>query len=138
MPEFVLHRNYILRTTKGHTIGFTKNKPINIPQICVEDALAIGAQPVNPKDADILGEEEAAAPPLSADEREAKIFEAFEIMKTRNERNDFTASGVPNNKRLPALLGFELTNKERDAFWQKYREREEAAREQRELDLRVS
>ena len=134
MPLFTLHRNYILNTTKGYSINFKKGKPTPVPPRCIEDAVAIGAQPVDPADGDVLGEEEKAQPSMSANEKEAKVFEAFGIMKTRNERGDFTASGLPNNKRLPALLGFELTNRERDTYWQKYRELEQAAHDQAELD----
>ena len=134
MPLFTLHRNYIMNTTKGHSIRFTKGEPVNVPPICIEDAVAIGAQPVDPTDGDVLGEEEKAQPSMTAEEREAKVFEAFGVMKTRNERGDFTASGLPNNKRLPALLGFELTNRERDSYWQKHRELEQDAVDQAELD----
>lgn len=134
MPLFTLHRNYLLNTTKGYSINFKKNQPTPVPPRCVEDAVAIGAQPVDPDDGDVLGEEEQPEPSLSPADREAKVFEAFGIMKARNERSDFTASGLPNNKRLPALLGFELTNRERDTYWQKYRELEQAAIDQAELD----
>lgn len=136
MPLFTLHRNYILRTMKGHTIGFKEGIPTNVPDICIEDAVAIGAQPVE-GEVDVLGEEEKAQPPLTADEREAKVFEAFRTMKARNERNDFTASGLPSNKRLPALLNFELTNAERDAYWQKFREQEQETVDQAKLDRAV-
>jgi hypothetical protein len=49
MPQFILHRNYVLRTTNGHAIGFVANEPTNVPEICVEDAVAIGARPVDPR-----------------------------------------------------------------------------------------
>lgn len=138
MPLFTLHRNFILNTTKGHSIRFVKDQPTNVPPRCIEDAVAIGAQPVDPKDGDVLGEEEQVQPSLSPAEREAKVFEAFGIMKTRNERGDFTASGLPNNKRLPSLLGFELTNRERDSYWQKFREQEQAVVDQNELDHKTA
>jgi len=138
MPQFTLHRNYVLRTTRGHAIRFVKGEPVNVPPICVEDAIAIGAQPVDPKDGDILGEEEKPQPSLTADERKAKVFEAFSIMKTRGERNDFTASGSPDARKLPALTGFELTSKERDAFWQEYRAMEQEERAQVEIDAKVA
>lgn len=138
MPLFTLHRNYILNTTKGHSIRFTKGKPVNVPPICIEDVVAIGAQAVNAEDGDILGEEEKVQPSMTADERKAKVFEAFGIMKTRNERGDFTASGLPNNKRMPSLLGFEITNQERDRMWQEFREQEQAAVDQAELDHRAA
>ena len=138
MPEFILHRNYILRTTKGHIIGFKAGKPTNVPTICVEDVVAIGAVPVNAGDGDVLGEEEKVEQPLNAEERKAKVFEAFDTMKARGERNDFTGNGLPDNRRLPALLGFEITAKERDTYWQTYRELEQEALEQKKLDLEAT
>lgn len=137
MPLFTLHRNYILRTTKGHSIRFIKGQPVNVPTVCVEDAVAIGAQAVDAQDGDILGEENKPQPSMTSEERKAKVFEAFGVMKTRNERGDFTASGIPNAKRLPALLGFELTSKERDTYWMEYRALEQEGIDQHELDFKT-
>jgi hypothetical protein len=76
MPEFTLHRNFVLRTTKGHAINFRKGKPTYVPPMCVPDAVAIGAQAVD-GDADVLGEEVAEPIPLTQPERDAKIREAI-------------------------------------------------------------
>ena len=138
MPLFTLHRNYVLRTTKGHTITFEKGKPTNVPPIIVQDAVGIGAIPVDQKDGDVLGEEAKPQPSMPPEERKAKIFEAFGTMKMRNERNDFTASGVPDARRLQPLLGFELTSKERDTFWQEFRALEQENKDQIDLDAKVS
>lgn len=134
MPQFTLHRNYILRTTKGHIIGFKKDTPTNVPLICVHDAIAIGAVQLDGDKVDNLGPEEVKIIPLSPAERKDKVFGAFRIMKARGERSDFTGNGLPNNKRLPDLLGFELTNTERDKYWQEFREAEQEAIEQAKLD----
>ena len=138
MPKFTLHRNYVLRTTKGHIISFKKDQPTNVPPVCVEAAVAIGAVAVDAKDGDILGEVAKPEPSMTADEREAKVFEAFGIMKMRNERGDFTASGVPDGRRLPVLLGFEITAQERDAYWAAFRELEQSNRDQAELDAKMN
>lgn len=134
MPQFTLHRNHILRTTKGHAIHFKKGEPTNVPPVCVEDAVAIGAQPVDPEDIDVLGDEAPVEQALSPEERKAKVFEAFGIMKTRGERSDFGASGSPNVRPLQTLTGFEVSSKERDTLWLEYRELEQAAHDQAELD----
>jgi hypothetical protein len=138
MPEFTLHRNYLLRTTKGHSVRFVKGKPSNVPPRCVEDALAIGAVPTDPKEGDILEDAPKAAPSMSADERRAKVFEAFGIMKMRGERQDFTASNAPNTKRLPALVGFEVTRKERDSYWRDFQAQEQENADQAALDRRTA
>lgn len=136
MPKFTLHRNFVLRTTKGHIISFKKGQPTNVPPVCVEAAVAIGAQPVDVQDGDVLGEEEVK-PSMTPGERKAKVFEAFCVMKTRNERNDFTASGIPDARRLQPLLGFEVTSRERDSYWQQFRALEQEEKDQIDLDAKV-
>lgn len=119
MPLFTLHRNHVLRTTKGHSIGFAKGQPTWVPPTCVPDAVAIGAVAVD-GDVDVLGDEAPAAVVLTPEERQAKLFEAFEAMLVRNERSDFTASGLPSDKRLSEMVGFDVPRRERDAAWQAF------------------
>lgn len=121
MPYFTLHRNFTLRTTKGHTAVFVKDEPTWVPPMCVPDAVAIGA--VSQDTVDILGEESPVVH-LSPEEKEAKLFAAFEIMLNRSERSDFTASGAPHVKRLTKLCEFEVTNRERDSAWQTYSQKQ--------------
>lgn len=120
MPFFTLHRNFVLRTTKGHTISFAKGEPAWVPPMCVPDAVAIGAVAVDEGAGDVLGEEKQAASPLTPEERQAKLFEAFETMLNRTERSDFTASGLPHAKKLTEMVGFDVGNRERDTAWQAY------------------
>lgn len=137
MPLFTLHRNYVLRTTKGHTITFRKGEPTSVPPVIVSDAVAIGAIAVD-GDVNVLGDEAVPTPSMTPDERKAKVFEAFGKMKIRNERNDFTASGVPDARRLQPLLGFEITSKERDTYWTEFRALEQEGKDQIDLDAKVA
>lgn len=118
MPFFTLHRNFTLRTTKGFTINFVKGEPVWVPPMCVPDAVAIGA--VSDEAVDVLGEEAKPVVQLSPDERKGKLFHAFDVLLARNERGDFTASGLPHNRKLEELCGFDITNKERDAAWMEF------------------
>lgn len=118
MPFFTLHRNYILRTTKGHSIEFKKGEPAWVPPLCVSDAVAIGA--VSEEDVDVIGEEEKPVVTISVEDRQAKLFAAFDSLLARNERGDFTASGLPHVKKLEAIVDFEVSNRERDELWQQY------------------
>jgi hypothetical protein len=86
----------------------------------------------------ILGDEEPAAIPLTPEQRKAAILAAFRTMETRGERVDFTASGVPNAKRLPALTGFEVSTAERDACWTVYRTELQEEQDQLSLDVQMS
>ena len=44
MPDFVLNRNYALRSLTGHSINFVKGKPCYVPPAVVKEAVAIGAE----------------------------------------------------------------------------------------------
>jgi len=120
MPAFTLHRNFVLRTTRGHTIRFEKEVPAHVPTACISDAIAIGAVSVDGS-ANVLGDEKEVEIPLTPDQRKAKVFEAFSQMVQRNDRLDFTASGVPNAKRVTPLCGFELTSRDRDTYWTEFK-----------------
>jgi len=135
MPLFTLHRNFVLRTTKGHSIGFEKGKATLVPTICIEDAIAIGAVPVEGMDS--VSPEAPEAVILTPAQRKAAIFAAFETMATRGDRADYTASGTPNAKRLPALCGFEVPLGERDIAWNEFKAIAQANKDQHELDARL-
>lgn len=120
MPHMTLHRNFVLRTTKGHAIRFKKGEPSLVPAVCVEDAVAIGAIAVEDGEADVIPEEEVA-PVLTPTERLAEINKAFVTMTRRQERNDFTGNGIPNIKKLEQIVGFEVHSKERDSAWKAFR-----------------
>lgn len=124
MPLFKLHRNYTLRTTKGFAITFVKDEPTWVPPAGVSDAIAIGAVPEGDS-IDVLGEEQSeVVQEFSPEQRKAKLFEAFHTMLSRNVRGDFGANGLPANRKLESLCGFEVGNRERDDAWQEYSQRE--------------
>ena len=76
MSMFTLHRNYILRTNKGHSIRFVKGEPTWVPPLCEVDAVAIGAVPQ--EGTDVLPPEAVPEKELTPAERKAKMFEAFD------------------------------------------------------------
>lgn len=120
MPWFTLHRNYSMSTKAGHVIGFMKGVKTWVPPAIVADAVAIGAQPVDRTDETEVIPTEIEASQLSAAEKRAKYFESFEKMLTRNQRGDFTASGLPHAKILEGMLGFQVMTPERDSMWSEY------------------
>ena len=124
MPDFVLNRNYNLRTTFGHIVNFVKGVPTFVPPIIVKEALLIGAEPCDGSvDASILdAEEQTAPPPPSGADREKQVWMAFDRICERNERESFTAQGVPTQSSVEQVAGFKITRKEQQTFWQSYRE----------------
>jgi hypothetical protein len=122
MPWFTLHRNYVLSTTAGHVLRFEKDKSTWVPPACVANAVAIGAQPVDPLpvEADIFPPEPKTPVALTPEQRQKTFFDAFETLLLRSARGDFTASGLPHLKQLEPLIGFPVSQQERDEFWDKY------------------
>ncbi len=121
MPDFVLHRDYVLRSLKGHAIGFTKGQPTFVPPECVKEAVAIGALAVDGGQPDVLGEEVTQVAAPEGEDRKELIFAAFEELEAKNEREDWTASGMPRDAALEKILDFKVDSKERTAFWVEYR-----------------
>lgn len=120
MPDFVLHRDYTLCSMKGHAIDFMKGQPTWVPPECVKEAVAIGATPVDGP-VEVLTPETVEAVAPEGDERQQLVFAAFEDMELTNEREDWTASGMPTTSALERVLGFEVDSKERNALWLEYR-----------------
>jgi hypothetical protein len=129
MAMLVLHRNFILRTTKGHSIQFLKGVPVPVPPTCVADAVAIGAVPPEGGSVDVLEPESKPGVELTPEQREAELFKAFAILEARSDRGDFTASNQPHCKKLQAITGWEVPTGERDDAWRKYRVQQGEAQE---------
>ena len=121
MGQFVLNRNYNLRSTAGHIVDFKKGEPTWVPPALHNDAVAIGAEPLDGV-VDVLGPEDTPKQEMAPDQREAAIMLAFEKILRENERGSFTASGMPNARALQQACGMEVSTRERQDLWQKFRE----------------
>ena len=121
MPEFVLNRNYVLPCL-GHRIAFKKGQPTYVPPEVVSAAVAIGAVRADGKESDVLGPEDEVPVALSAEDREALVFAAFDDVIKKNDPGEFDAAGKPTVDTLRAKLDFKIDRKERDIFWAKHKE----------------
>lgn len=122
MPYMSLHRNYTLVSLAGRVITFTKNDATWVPPEVVKEALAIGAENIDENgQKNILEDESKVVIPLTAEEREAKINEAFAIISGRDQRGDFTGQGAPNLKVMSSLTGIELSRADVDPLWETFK-----------------
>lgn len=126
MPEFVLNRNYSMRSLYGHVIDFKKGQPVYVPPICAREAASIGAECVDGK-VDVLDPENEPAVPMAPDERQENIIAAFKLLEERNGRSDFTGNGSPAIPALEKILGFDVDKKEIAPLWAAYRAEQGAA-----------
>ena len=119
----VLNRNYVLTTTKGHSVAFEKGKPTHVPPAIYQEALAIGAIP--PDGADPLVEEVIKTDNAPADptERAPLILAVIEKLVAENARDNFTAAGSPTVDAVSKLVGFKVQSKEIALVWQSYHDK---------------
>jgi hypothetical protein len=115
--RFVMIKDRVIGGTNGHFLRFVKNVPIEVPREMWSEVQAAGAVPESE-----LPDDESVATKVTHDpvERQELFFGAFGTLEDRNDRGDFTASGLPNSKVIEKLVGFQVVNHERDAMWEKY------------------
>ena len=107
---FVLNRNHVLSTLKGHSIKFEKGVPVRVPDAVIAEAVAIGATRVDGEQVDLS--EPEGAKPVDPDKREPMIREAIAKIKARNERDEFTGTGAPKAKAVSDEVGFKVQQNE--------------------------
>lgn len=117
--RFALHRDRTICTTLGHSIQFKKGELTYVPPEAHNDVIAVGAIP----EEELPEPEQAASSnePNDPAERRAAVYDAFEAVILRNNRDDFAASGSPNAKVLNDILGWPLSAKERTSLWAQFK-----------------
>ena len=119
----VLNRNYVLTTTKGHSVSFVKGEPTHVPPAIYQEALAIGAIPPDGEDPhveDVVKTDNAPADPA---ERAPLILAAIEKLVAENARDNFTAAGSPTVGAVSEAVGFKVQAKEIATVWQQYHDK---------------
>lgn len=119
-PKLVLNRNYVLATTKGHSIAFEKGVPTHVPPSVYAEAIAIGATPDDGSDPNVLLEDTKKSYPTDPLERKPLITAALEKIVADNERTDFTAAGSPTVAAITREVGFNVSAAEIATAWQAY------------------
>ncbi len=121
MPEFICNRNVVI-TAKGHCVVIRKGQPSYVPIELAQEAIALGAEPVEGAKEDFLPGEDAPEERLNEVDREAMVFAAFDQIISTNARSDFGADGKPTVAAVKDVAKVTLTKKELLAAFQKYRE----------------
>lgn len=121
MPQYVLSRNYTLRTTNG-VITFVKGEPTWVIPPMERDVVAIGGERVDGEKVDMLEPEKVAKPVITGTEREAQIYAAFDLIVEANESKDFTGAGTPTVKAVEKLTNIDFDRGEIAEAWAKYKE----------------
>lgn len=125
MPMMTCIRDYTLRTTTGHVIGFKAGEPTYVPYDCVDAALAVNIIPAQGgyaerKDEKIMGPARIAA--MSPEMREAILLHTIDELVREGETSAFDGGGKPKAGALKERSGFEVTATERTKLYDMYRD----------------
>jgi len=121
MPEYVLNRDYQLRTTKGYTVAFKKGEPVFVPPLIEKDAIAIGAERADNGKTEILAPEPVAKPEMGFAELREAMFAAFDLLVERNDSSDFTAQGTPKVGVVEKMVETNIDRRDLAEAWTEYR-----------------
>jgi hypothetical protein len=117
-----LSRKYRLASLKGYSVCFEKGVPVWVPPAIAAEAMHIGAEAVEEKDKIDLTPAEEPAPntgPSDAATREEQIMDAIQVIVATNERDSFSAAGLPKAAPISALLGYKVDKREIETVWNK-------------------
>ena len=123
----VLNRNYVLTTTKGHSVAFEKGVPTHVPPAIYQEALTIGAIPPDGEDPHVEDVVKTDNAPSNPAERAPLILDAIEKLVAENARDNFTAAGSPTVDAVAKAVGFKVQSKEIATVWQQYHDKQAAA-----------
>jgi hypothetical protein len=117
MPFFKLNRTAELAGL-GHMINFRKGEKTWVPPELTQRAVGIGAERLDPE------EEVADAPPApvapEGEARDEAFVAAFELLVSKNAREDFTGTGVPSVKAVSDIIGFAVDKAELQQRWKTF------------------
>ncbi|MDR3159760.1 MAG: hypothetical protein LBU11_12335 [Zoogloeaceae bacterium] len=103
MPDFILQRDFVLRSRHGLSIRFTKGLPTHVPERLAEEAVGIGAVPVHP--------------PAPVDD----LLEAIRLLAEEADAEKFTVKGAPRTEAVEAIVGRDLKAAEVAQAWAEFK-----------------
>lgn len=137
--NYVLNRNYVLVTLTGKSIEFRKGLPTHVPPDCIRSAIGIGAFPADGSEVDVIlegDEPRLKKAPTDPVERQDAIMQVVRDLVIRNDRDDFTAAGLPSPKVISGILKWRVDLREVNNVYRIYNEELAINNEQFKLDAR--
>lgn len=117
--KFTLNRDHTVSSVSGHTVRFDAHKPTFVPKSMHHEVLAIGAVAADLDAVEFDDQQKGAEVISPADpaERAELIRMMLADIQGRDNRDEFTANGVPKMKAVVTALGFEVTASEIGEQW---------------------
>ena len=120
MPMMISLRNFVLRTTSGHTIKFEAKKPAYVAPEAMQAAMTAGCVPENAEDAPFYDNEQKAKVEFSGGVRDSVIFLTLTAIAKENNSKNFDGGGFPKLDVVSDRVGFDVNKKEVTRLYQQY------------------
>lgn len=120
--KMVCPRDFVLRSTSGHTVAFKANVPQDVPDVLYAEALSFNIIPASGQAEDQDTPAPQGTVQIMGPLRDALIFNAIVELVKRNSSEDFDGGGVPKVASIADLSGVKLGAPERTKYWGLYRE----------------
>jgi hypothetical protein len=121
MPQYVLNRDYTLRSTMGHTVEFRKGEPVYVPPLIEREVIAIGGECADGDGADPLEGVGNQPAEMSFEELTMKMEAAFKVIVERNDAKEFTGQGVPTVKAVERIIGVDIDRADLMSAWAEFK-----------------
>ena len=120
MPDMISLRSFVLPSLLGHRIVFESNKPTNVPDDVVPEAMAAGCVPADESQRPFIDEVSRAKVDFSGALRNSLLTLAIDELVKQNNSKTFDGAGLPKIDALKNILGFEVFKDERTAIFRAY------------------
>ncbi len=121
--KFAMSRHHVV-TGLGHAVEFFPGKATHVPRELHRMVVAAGAQPVDGDEVEFETKTTEVHVPTDPAERNEMLKMALADMRLSEDREIFTANGVPKVKAVATMLGYEVTAAEVGAAWSEMNQNE--------------
>ena len=117
MPVLELHYDHRMINKSGRVIAFKANVPRDVPDVCVDDCLAIGARPIDDKVVKSVPAKPKNKPLISGNDRTEAVKKALAVIKEENKSENFAGTGRPKVAVVIKMVGFRVDVEEVTKLW---------------------
>ena len=119
---YVSLREIVVTSLDGYSLRFEPGVPVNVPNFkhTIGAVQAAGCVPADEVQVRIKTSTVEEASEAEQAARQAQIIAAIGVLVDKKDPIDFNRSGSPQVRSIETIVGFDISNMERDKAWKAY------------------
>lgn len=119
---YVSLREIVVTSLDGYSLRFEPGVPVNVPNFkhTIGAVQAAGCVPADEVQVRIKTSTVEEASEAEQAARQAQIIAAIGVLVDKKDPIDFNRSGSPQVRSIETIVGFDISNTERDKAWKAY------------------